>query len=88
MTDQLPPSQRAAIAVAIVNNKTSLGLADMADERVMEQAADIYAALLVVCAGIDRDVAAGKPGAVAKALALKWFSDVCLNEPAANAPLN
>lgn len=87
MTDQLPPAQRAAIAVAIVANKASVGLADMPDERVMEQAADIYAALLVVCAGINADVTAGKPGAVEKALALRWFTDVCLTE-AKPAPLN
>ncbi len=84
----MQPAQINQIAVAIVANKASVGLADMPDERVMENAASIYDALLVVCAGIEAALKAGDPTAPVKALALKWFSDVCLNEPAANAPPN
>ena len=54
----------------------------------MRQAADIHAALLVVCAGIVPAALAGNPAAVAKARALEWFSDVCLDVPAASAPRN
>ncbi len=76
----MQPAQINQVAEALVLNKSSLGLDAMPDEQIVRQAADIHAALLVVCEGINADVAAGKPGAVEKALALKWFVDACLNE--------
>ncbi len=80
MTEQLPPEQRNAIALALVANKAAIGLQDMSDQEVMEQAHTLYAALLMVCTKTLADVEAGKPGAVERARALRWFTDVCLTE--------
>lgn len=80
---QLSAEQINTIALAIVANKASVGLADMPDGRVMEQAASIYDALLVVCAGIEAALKAGDPTAPAKREALQWFVTACLDKPKA-----
>ncbi len=84
MTEQLPPEQRNAIALAITANKAAIGLQDLSDQEVMEQAHTLYAALLMVCTKTLADVEAGVPGAVERAGALRWFTDVCLNKPGAS----
>ena len=63
------PRQQAHVIKAMLANKASLGLADMADEQVMRQAAAIQSALLAVCVGIDADVKAGEPSLAALAFA-------------------
>lgn len=84
---QLPPEQQTKIALAIVDNKASIGLADMADQQVMNQAPLIYDALVIVCAGIEAALKAGDPAAPAKRDALQWFIAAAL-DPAAKATVN
>ncbi len=83
----MQPAQINQIAVAIVANKASVGLADMPDERVMENAASIYDAMIVVCAGIEAALKAGDPTAPAKRAAVQWFIAAAL-DPAKPATVN
>ena len=84
---QLSPEQQTKVALAIVDNKASIGLADMPDQQVMNQAPLIYDALLIVCAGIEAALKAGDPTAPAKQAALQWFIAAAL-DPAKAATVN